>query len=231
MDTATSISHTNMLVSHNAFTSLAPELKQAIFSALPDTSSLVSLVLTCSSFYHTFFMAEPLIVKAVLHNQIGADLMFDAMIVFGSTKIIPNDYDTVFRLLQTHAKRDPTYLSTTWKLREAFTISELHGDVETFSNGFASSALSTNPVTGLQDEPHSPLSVQECTRIKRTFYRFEFFCNIFCKYGKIAQAQQILYKFKKLFFASCAPWENEQLACVREYLFDCLSIRMCSSSF
>lgn len=35
-------------------------------------------------------------------------------------------------------------------------------------------------------------------------------------------------KPQSTFFSMCAPWEYEQLACVRDYLLDCWSLRMCS---
>ena len=89
--------------SPNHFLSLAPELKQTIFSALPDPSTLKSIVPTCSSFYHTLLDAETLIVKSVLQNQIGPDLMCDAIVVFESRTLKPSDDNAALALLGLYA--------------------------------------------------------------------------------------------------------------------------------
>lgn len=209
------------------FLSLPSELKQNIFSALPDANTLRSLVLTCSSFYRTFLDAESLIIESILQAQIGSDLMYDAVIVFESTNLVPYSKYTVIELLKLYAKQDLTCLPQTWKLRDALAIGGLHDDIEFFSREFASSALSANPVTGLDEISSSPLSLLEYNRIKRTFYRYELFCNIFRR-RDIQTVQADPKKPQSMFFTMCAPWENEQLACVRDYLFDCLSSRRCS---
>lgn len=211
--------------SPNPFLSLAPEVKQMIFSALPNASSLKPLVLTCSSFYHTFLDAEPLIIKSILQNQIGPDLMCDAIVVFKSRTMKTLDHNAAIALLGLYATRDFTCLSQTWKLRDALAIGGLHDNIESFSRGFASSALSTNPVTGLDDTSPSPLSLLESNRLKRTFYRYELFCNTFRGSGSFSFVDATPESPRRRFFTVCAPWENEQLCCVRDYLHEQLSLR------
>lgn len=216
--------------SPNPFLSLAPELKQAIFSALPNASTLRSLVLTCSSFYRTFLDAETLIIKSILHTQIGSYLICDAIIVFESRTLEPYDNLTAIELLSSYAKKDLSRLSQTWKLRDALTIGGLHDDIEFFSRNFASSTLSINPVTGLDEPSPALLSSSESNRIKRTFYRYELFGNIFRQLDAIENVLVAPESPQGMFFSICAPWENEQLACVRDYLHDCLSLRMSSQN-
>ena len=219
--------------SPSPFLSLPPELKQIIFSALPNASSLRSLVLTCSSFYRTFLDAETLIINSVLLTHIGSDLIFDAIVVSKSTTLEPCGSDAATELLELYAKQACTCLSPIQKLRDALVISSLHETIEIFSKEFASLALSTNPVTGLEDASPYPLSLLESNRVKRTFYRYELFCNMFRERGGIenAQTERKNPRNVSVFFSMCAPWENEQLACVRDYLSERLSLRMCYQNF
>lgn len=219
--------------SPSPFLSLPPELKQMIFSALPNASTLRSLVLTCSSCYRTFLDAETLIINAVLHTHIGSDLIFDAIVVSKSTTLEPDGSDAATELLQLYAKQALICLSPVWKLRDALAIGSLHETIEIFSKDFASLALSRNPVTGLKDASPFPLSLLESNRVKRAFYRYELFCNMFRERGGVEKAQAASQNPRNLslFFSMCAPWENEQLACVRDYLSERLSLRMCSQNF
>ena len=223
MDDQPALSHVPFVPSPNPFLSLPSELIQTIFSALPNASALRPLVLTCSSFYRTFLAAEPLIIESILQAQIGSDLMYDAIIVSKSTKLEPYSKYAAIQILKLYAKQHLKFPPQAWKLRDALAIGGLHDDIEFFSRDFATSALSANPVTGLDEVSSSPLSLLELNRIKRTFYRYELFCNIFRQRGSIQTKQADPQKPQSMFFSICAPWENEQLACVRDYLFDRLS--------
>lgn len=131
-------------------------------------------------------------------------------------------------LLKSYAKRDLKSLSQNWNVRDAVAVSGLHDTVELFSSGFASLALCANPVTGLDEASPLSLSLSESNRIKRAFYRFELFYNIFRKLGISRRARATRGHPQSLFFSACAPWENEQLTCVRDYRADRVSLRMCS---
>ena len=217
------------LQSPNPFLSLPPELKQTIFSALPDAVTLSSLVLTCSDFYNTFRNAESLIIKSILHNQIGSHLLFDALIVLESRMLTPYNEKAVGQLLDLYARRAPTITSNhqKWKLRHVVAVSSLHNTIECLSHNLACSALATNPVTGLGEPSPTPLSAQESNRIKRTFYRYELFCTVFRTRREYELNWKACKTLQCFFFQMSEPWENEQLRCVRDYLFDRLCIRMC----
>ncbi|CAF9935096.1 hypothetical protein IMSHALPRED_010105 [Imshaugia aleurites] len=214
----------------NPFLSLPPELKQSIFSALPNAGALRSLVLACSSFYRTFLDAESLIIRSVLYTQIGSDLLNDAVIVFQSRALDQHDEEAAIELLKSYTRRDTRCMSQIWRLRDALAIGDLHGDIEFFCRGFAASALSIHPVTGVEETSPSPLSLLESNRIKRTLYRYELFCNIFRKLGMLQDIQATPETPQSIFFSSCAPWENEQLACVRAYILERFSLRACSEN-
>ena len=215
--------------STSPFVSLAPELKQATFSALPDISTLSSLVSTCSTFYHTFRDAEPLIIKSILHNQIGSHLLFDALIVLESRTLVSYNEETVAQLLDSYAERALTITSNYQKLRlrHVVAISSLYDAIDCLSEDFAYSALATNIVTGLDEPSPTPLSALESNRIKRTFYRYELYYNVFREREGPGLKWSANKTLQDLFFEMCEPWENEQLRCVREYLLERLRIRMC----
>ena len=210
------------------FLSLAPELQQAIFSVLPDASTLSSLILTCSTFYHTFRDAESLIIKSILHNQIGSHLLFDALIVLESRMLAPYNEEAVAQLLDLYAGRAFTITidHQKWTRRHAVAISSLHDTIECLSQDFACSALATNIVTGLDESSPAPLSAAESNRIKRTFYRYELFCSVFRKRGDHEMKLNASSTLQQRFFTIHEPWENEQLRCVYDYLFDRLCLRM-----
>ena len=215
--------------STSPFLNLAPELKQAIFPALPDVNTLKSLILTCSAFYHTFRDAESLIIKSILHNQIGSQLLFDALILLEHRMLGIYNAETVAHFFDTYAERALTLKSChrRWRLRHAVAISSLHDTIESLSQDFARSALATNPVTGLDEPSPTPLSALESDRIKRAFYRYELFCRIFHGNERFRLHRIESTSLHNNFFGMCEPWENEQLRCVRDYLFDRLRLGMC----
>ena len=211
------------------FLSLAPELQQAIFSVLPDASTLNSLILTCSTFYHTFRDAESLIIKSILHNQIGSHLLFDALIVLESRMLAPYNEEAVAQLLDLYAGRAFTITidHQKWTRRHAVAISSLQDTIECLSQDFACSTLATNILTGLDESSPAPLSAAESNRIKRTFYRYELFYSVFRRRGDDGLSWSASHRMQQYFFTIHEPWENEQLRCVYNYLFDRLCLRMC----
>ena len=217
------------VLSTSPFLSLAPELKQAIFSALPDASTLKSLVLTCSNFYHTFRDAEPLIIKSVLHNQVGSHLLFDALIILESRMLKPYNEEAVTQLLNLYAERAPTITINhqKWRLRHAVAISSLHDSIESLSKDFAREALATNIVTGLDEPSPTPLSASESKRTKRAFYRYELFYSLFRRCSRTEMNWGARLALQCSFFDVCEPWGVDQLRCVEDYLFDRLCLRMC----
>ena len=216
--------------STSAFLSLAPELKQAIFSALPDASTLSSLVSTCSTFYHTFQDAESLIIKSILHNQIGSQLLFDALIVLEARTLAPYSEAAVAQLLHSYAELALTFTSNQkkWSLRRAVAVSSLYDTVDCLAQDFARSALAINVVTGLDEPSPTPPSALELNRIKRTFYRYELFCSLFREREEYQLDRRASKALQQFFFEMWEPWENEQLRCVRDYLLDRLCLRTCS---
>ena len=216
--------------SPSPFLSLTTELKQAIFSKLPNIDTLISTVLTCSNFYLTFLDAESLIIRSILHNQIGPELLYDAMLVWRSSSLTSFNDNEVMQFLILYKERDlsTTDLFQALKLRDAVTVGGLYDDIVFLSKDFASLALHINIITGLAEPSPLPLSLLESNRIQRVFYRYELFYNIFRDRDETSSDQITSKRLQEIFFAESRGWENEQLRCVREYLVGRLSIRMCS---
>ena len=213
-------------------TSLAPELKCAIFQNLPDVTSAKSLALTSSSFYHTFLEAQSALLTQVLQNEITANLLHGAFAAFKASKIPIWTQQAVREFLNEYFGDLIPHNSQQWNLPEALHMSKVHSCVEFFAAEFASAALSKNPTArGSNAAP----SVAEMIRIKRILYRFELYCNLFRKphhsrmirgerncliqpppFGKMEQ--------RDIFFDRFSPWENEQLGCIHDYLIEVITV-------
>lgn len=210
----------------NSLLGLPDEIKQAIFSSLADVASLKALILTCSSLYHAFLKVESLILAQILQNQINPNLMHDALATLKSSQIDPWCRLAGENVIMLYTTGETSSLLPTWNLRNALAVSELHGHIQFFANNFASSALSQNPVTGLPETDPAPASPSELIRIQRTLYRFELYCNLFAErrrsFGGYFETFNVNEQGRYL-AAGFAPWENEQLACIRDYLIGTLS--------
>lgn len=198
-----------------AFTSLPPEIKQAIFCSLPDVASLKSLVLSHSSFYHVYLDAESLILGEILRRQIGSDMITLATVLSKSYNLRPWSKAGVLEFLSRLLEHEAPI---SWTLPQALFISQLHGHVEFFVAGFAAAKLA--------DKTQKDLSRNEKFRITRSLYLFELYCNLF-RARKSAKADRFSAEEQRgLFFTRFAPWENEQLGCIHDYLFEQFSIGM-----
>ena len=193
---------------------LPTEIITAIFSSLPDVSSARALALTCSSLFYLFLSANPLILVNILRNQIYPELLTLALAVLDSSKISPWSKAVVLRLLEHLEAR----VSRSCTILEALTTSELHKHVEFFAIEFASSALA-----GTSETQASP---KELYRIQRALYRFELYCNLFRKREACMEVRFEAEEQRDRFFDAFPYWENEQLACIHDYLFERLSVRM-----
>ena len=199
---------------------LPHEIRVAIFSYLPDVSSVKALALTCSYFLHTFRSVKWIVLDSVLRAQIDPELWSLAIMVLSSSRLEPWSRKGVFRCLTQHY--DERGLSQCTGL-EALYLSELHKHVQFFAADFASSIL--DPVYQVEASP------REIRRFERAFYRFELYCNLFRRRKGCGEERFSAQEQRSYFFARYPPWENEQLACVHDYLFEQLSLGMYSDIF
>ncbi|KAH6669044.1 hypothetical protein B0J14DRAFT_156039 [Halenospora varia] len=187
---------------------------------------------------HDAFLGSPaLITRKVLSNEITTDVLPEAFAVFetATRKEIPGDNhdgnrpqedisDTEQVLLRHAKKRQPPPREL--NLAQASWMSDMHRHVRYFAADFAAEAL-----TNLQNSPYAansppaPANQADISRIERAFYRFELFCNTYkprrLRFGnRSAVSRNMQLRVANKY----TPWENEQLACISDYLIRKITI-------
>ena len=209
----------------NSLLGIPAEIKQLIFEQLADISSLRALISTCSTLYYFFLKSESSILAEVLQRRIPPSLMHPAIAILKSSKPTPWSRQTTEDLITLYTKTDKSSLLPELNLRNAVLLSEMHDHVHFFANRFATSALSQHPVAGVPRRSPVPISPSELCRIERTFYRLQFYCNLMRWRNKGLSNR---YEISWVISDGFAPWENEQLACVIEYLVNAAFQGTCS---
>ncbi|KAH8597368.1 hypothetical protein B0O99DRAFT_684699 [Bisporella sp. PMI_857] len=103
-----------------------------------------------------------------------------------------------------------------WNFVNAVSVIRLYHQVNGLATDFASQSKSTCQLEGKQ----FAVSKSELKRYERAFYRFELYCNLF---GGLKSPSLSLQEQRDAFFSKFSPSENEQLACVHDYLCRLLS--------
>lgn len=200
---------------------LSVELVRMILSAVPDVASLQAAALSCPLFYRAFLEAETAITAQVLLNQIDVSVLPEAMAASESSSLRPHDTEpkngeVIVDFVTQNLRQRPTP-PRYWSLRKALRLGRLHIYVDGLAKKFAMAALTKHPL----NRSKSIATRQEIYRIERALYRFEIYCNLFRESPK---AQSSVYgEQKQLFFANFAPWENEQLGCIHDFLVQIVS--------
>lgn len=210
----------------NFLLGLPAEIKLLIFEQLADIASLHAFISTCSTLYSFFLAFESSIIAKVLQRRIHPSLMHSALAILKSSERTPWSRQKAENLITLYTKTDKSSLRPELTLRNALRLSEMHDHVHFFAIRFATYALSQHPVTG---RPQSQIvtagiSTSELCRIKRTFYRFELYCNLMnWRNPRLSTRCEV----SSVFCDNFAPWENEQLACVVGYLIHAALKGMC----
>ncbi|TVY73585.1 hypothetical protein LSUE1_G006855 [Lachnellula suecica] len=194
---------------------LPVETQQAIMLALPDAESLKSLALSCRSLFGAFKDAELLVTRQVVLNEIASGVLPEAVAVLEASFTTTWDRSSVQGFMSRHfdARITP---SRNWTLSDALSVTKIQSHISYFAEDFflKSSSMQSFGSHVL------PLSENERLRIDRAFYRFEIYCNLFRDFKNPLFA---LSEQRVVFFSRFSPWENEQLACVHEYLLRVVS--------
>lgn len=202
------------------------ELKLALFYVLPDVSTLSALRQTSSSFYRAFTDSHSMIVAAVLANEVHPAVISDAVALWDVMRLEPWNKPAIKSFLKRYRHSKPSPARSPWTLSEAIKFSKVHRHVQFFTNEFCSSVLSVHPITGKPDPEYGPPSSSELCRIQRVLYRFELYCVLF-RIREPASKNKERFELEEqqaLFFTKFRPWENEQLACIHDYLIRRLSV-------
>ena len=202
---------------------LPNELLLNIFYKLPDAFSLKAFILTNSSILKVYQNQPSMIVRLVLENEVSTYSLDDATTALRSSRVLPRTKGNVQQFLA-HSSNKSDDVTPHWTLLEALAISDLSKKIRFFVAAFTSYALYKLGATASISSHLMRVSADERRRIESAFYRFELYCNLFreqpCGDNRLSLDEQ-----RDIFFARYTPWENEQLACVHDYLFRRLSVR------
>ncbi|KAF4420427.1 zinc finger domain-containing protein [Fusarium austroafricanum] len=193
---------------------LPVEITQKVLSTVTDLLSLRCAALSCPAFFYAFNDAENAITTRVLSTQVGFDLLPEAIAASESSQLPSHTEEEIQEFVANHLRRrrSPPE-SWTLALASALPIGKFHNCVSAFARMFVSNVSIRENLgrVGWLDPTYD-----ETCRIERALYRFEVFRNILSKSRSIEEETNI-------FFANFAPWENEQLGCIHDFLVRAVS--------
>ncbi|KAJ5554104.1 zinc finger domain protein [Penicillium frequentans] len=194
------------------------EIRSAILRQLPRVEDIFSAIQSNRSLYEALG-EDKTTVSHVLHKQIDAKLLPYAAAFLEHDKtlrITRHQKDVIlenyFSLTSSQASEKLGQIS----LREARHVMDLHNTVQRLATKYSAQALALIQNEELFKTSMLSFTPSEIYRIERSFYTLELYCSLFGQSrSRLSRDDQI-----DLFFKRFAPWENEQLACVHDFLLD-----------
>ena len=221
---------------------LPAEIQQMILSALPDFQSLQAAILCSSTIYAAFASANASVTSRVLLNQVDFDVMPEAFTALQSLHLFKaGQRRTREETREVHDQFAAEYLNQRRQstglllLHDAMRIVKLHECIHAWAATFADATLKTMREETMYErsepdpDPYDSVQVDatdnEMKRIKRAFYLVEIYCNLYRPALMRRRSHLSLYleDVRRVFFSNFAPWENEQLACVMEFVVQMMS--------
>ena len=206
-------------------TSLPVELRAQVLDTIGSIENLKSAVTSIPSFRDAFHEYQSQILNAVLCDEIGSDLLPDAIMVERVARGCRDCQQS--SLLNVHGiimklRDDKDGMSQcTMEPRLAIALSRRHRYIEALSNVFMQQCIER--MTNLFGTRVAPPTATERLRILRAFYRFEMFWLLFLADEAIGDdLSEDEVKLLRSFFDLFAPWENEELECVNTFLYQIL---------
>jgi hypothetical protein len=189
---------------------LPVELVQQILTHL-DLESLKDAALSCRVLLSAFKGAEDLITGEILLSQIDQDVLPEAILVNASWHLRGLQCSKPSQFARKNLQsRKPA--PSKWTLAQALPLARFHKYVSHFASIMALEALGKqHGLLGPGEQSALPCEMQ---RFERALYRFQLYCNIVGK--SMFWVDEDLLKDR--FFGYFAAWENEQLACVHDFL-------------
>lgn len=195
------------------------EIVQNILASLDDIPSLICAALTGPFLFNALHFSEESIATQVLINQLSPALVHDAITTQKSyryrERIAPDE--EVVRFIERYfdGLREPSLPPLRLTISNSLPLSQFHKKIRYLSDHLITDMLSENPVSGRPDLSPQPPLKGELVRIERALYRMEIYYNIYLN--------RRTHRLNDAFFSCLSPWENEQLACVRDCMFRILA--------
>lgn len=169
-----------------------------------------------------FKVHEASILREVFGRVIPPSLWFDAVAVFEASRLADQqDWRVRDQILEWYLARDIGSFRSNIRprLSNCRALANFYEIVEIWSSNFIVNTLGSYSIHG--DPLETPLSIVpvsdgEKVRVEHCFYRFEIFCKVFCaapaSSARLGEERVIQY------LNHFAPWENEQFACIRDFM-------------
>ncbi|KAK6599905.1 hypothetical protein H4I96_07231 [Botrytis cinerea] len=163
---------------------LPVESIQAIQCLIKNVPDLSSIILTCKAMHNAFVSADQPILKQVLTNEIGSEVLPEAFLtalISRQTTVSDDVLDSCHNRFIENARNIKRKDHLDLRICDALFMSNLHSHVVYFTNDFISKAFTSQIFT--EDisiiTRQLPVSDKEKWRIQRTFYHFQIYCYIF----------------------------------------------------
>ncbi|EPE32081.1 hypothetical protein GLAREA_12163 [Glarea lozoyensis ATCC 20868] len=195
------------------------EVIASILRNLDNVRDLLPCLLTCQH-VHTTFKEYPMLKEDIFRRQVIPTLLpYSIALVKASHLPVPHTSSSIQALLAT-LYDEPGQLVTllnTMPLSDFSQMGHIHDVIESLAISFANDSWALQR----HDDPSLPddlvLSEKEHFRFCRAFYRAQLFFNLFPgtedEPYDTAESRDVVW-----FLSMHAPWENEQLSCVQDYL-------------
>lgn len=199
--------------------------------AISDPDTLANVALSCRPLYAAFKSQEQIIIRQVLINHIGIDVLPEAALThlchppylrsLGGglptetengelQKYITNFLDNLER---------PMVAELRFSMDEALDLARTHAYVIAFTERFIQVCSATTSVELQQSFDLHPPSLAELTRISRTLYIFNLFCKLFgCLDTRYESLHEPFYGLGISFLSRFACWELVQIESIYDFL-------------
>ncbi|KAH8688370.1 hypothetical protein BGZ61DRAFT_41692 [Ilyonectria robusta] len=200
-------------------TSLPCEIVVSIFRNLDDVRCISSVLLTCRYFY-ACYNERPSIGAEILRRRIPSALLpYSVALIEASRHPFLPAVGAVLQLLHDLYEHPDQMANKLHSLPISglLELGHIHVIIDTLVNDFATDAWKLL-CQEAEDFPTSvSLSSTEYLRFCRAFYRAELFFRVY-RGANQTTLERIGGAEARLFFSRVAPWENEQLGCVYDFL-------------
>lgn len=207
---------------------LPSELICAILLELDDVRTLHSAILSSRRLYDPFSGKAKAITIRVVLNRLDSpwDLRPEALIAWQASKLPVMKTAALVRKFcaQQLAEREVARDVSSLTVDEALAIFKLQLTVEKLAKSFAEHCFEPLAHRCANAAPLvAPTTAAEKGRTMRALYRFEMFCSLFRlpEEGDSRKARHLNNELSPCaagFFTYFSPWENEQFACIYEFL-------------